>query len=364
MSNELAVLPKETALQVFQQPNGLDPILKTIRAEIDAFKPDMTTASGRAAIASFAYKVARSKTYLDDTGKELVAELKSIPTKIDAERKRVRELLDAWKDEVRRPLTEWEQKEETRVKKHSDNLASLTELGIMFSSEPDSLSLKDRIAAIEGVTVDDTWQEFKDKALQAKGDGLASLHTLLVTAEKREAEAAELQRLRDEAAARLRRENEERIAKEAADKARAEAEAKAAAERAEVERKAREEREAAERKQREAEQKARQEKEAAAAREAGLKRQAEKAEQDRKDAEERAVRAAAEERARIEKKQADDAEAARREAERREADKVHKTKINRAALAALVEGGVPEKAAKQAIQLIAKKAVPHVSIAY
>jgi hypothetical protein len=42
-----------------------------------------------------AYKVARSKTALDDGGKKLVADLKQIPKKIDAERKRVRDPLDA-----------------------------------------------------------------------------------------------------------------------------------------------------------------------------------------------------------------------------------------------------------------------------
>jgi hypothetical protein len=50
---------------------------------------------GREAIASMEYKVARSKTALDDGGKKLVADLKQIPKKIDAERKRVRDPLDA-----------------------------------------------------------------------------------------------------------------------------------------------------------------------------------------------------------------------------------------------------------------------------
>ncbi len=109
---QLAIVPpKETALQVFQQANGLDPYLQQIRAEIDSFVPDVSTKKGRDAIASIAHKVARSKTALDNVGKELVAELKEIPKKIDAERKRMRDTLDAWKDEVRAPLNEWEQAE-------------------------------------------------------------------------------------------------------------------------------------------------------------------------------------------------------------------------------------------------------------
>lgn len=88
-TNEIATIPtKENALAVFSAAQGLDPFLSVIRAEIDGFIPDVSTRKGRDAIASIAHKVARSKTALDNVGKELVAELKDIPKKIDAERKR------------------------------------------------------------------------------------------------------------------------------------------------------------------------------------------------------------------------------------------------------------------------------------
>src|SRR3546814_10114176 len=86
-----------------------------VRAEIDGFSGDVQTKKGRDAIASIAYKVAKSKTYLDGVGKELTDSAKELPKKIDATRKLVRDTLDAWKDEVRTPLTEWEQAEESRV---------------------------------------------------------------------------------------------------------------------------------------------------------------------------------------------------------------------------------------------------------
>lgn len=90
-----AVPPQETALAVYSAPNGLEPWLQQIRAEIDGFTPDISTRKGRDAIASMAYKVARSKTALDEVGKKLVADLKEVPKKIDAERKRVRDTLEA-----------------------------------------------------------------------------------------------------------------------------------------------------------------------------------------------------------------------------------------------------------------------------
>ncbi|HBP0262862.1 TPA: hypothetical protein L5P72_006465, partial [Pseudomonas aeruginosa] len=121
--NQLVEVPaKETALQVYSAANGLDPFLAKIREEIDGFVPDVTTRKGREAIASIAYKVARSKTALDNVGKELVAELKEVPKKIDAERKRMRDLLDSWQAEVRSPLTEWEEAEAARVARHQGEI--------------------------------------------------------------------------------------------------------------------------------------------------------------------------------------------------------------------------------------------------
>ena len=116
MSNDPEIVVNETnALAIFTATNGLDPYLDKIREEIDAFVPDLTSADGRKDIASIAYKVAKSKTALDKTGKALVSRLKEQPKLVDAERKRMRVLLDLWREEVRRPLAEWEDAEQIRA---------------------------------------------------------------------------------------------------------------------------------------------------------------------------------------------------------------------------------------------------------
>lgn len=108
-SKELAYVPaKEKAMQVFTTEGALDPYLAHVRAEIDAFKPDLTTKKGRDAIASMAYKVSQSKSALETLGKALADEAKDIPKKIDASRKKMKETLDAWRDEVRKPLDDWQ----------------------------------------------------------------------------------------------------------------------------------------------------------------------------------------------------------------------------------------------------------------
>lgn len=339
-ATEITLVPKETALQVYSAANGLDPFLAKIREEIDGFTPDVSTRKGREAIASIAYKVARSKTALDNVGKELVAELKEVPKKIDAERKRMRDLLDSWQDEVRRPLTEWEQREEMRKAKHQ---AGIDQINLRLECRDlDSAELKSNIAWLESMTIGEDWEEFETEAARAKDKALAALRDALVVREKYEAEQAELAELRRKQAEQEQKDREARIAQEAAEKAQREAEVKAQAER-----------------------------DAAAQRERELELQAERAkraeleahqraEQAERDAQARAEQAAAAERQR----QADEQARIEAEAKAREADKEHRAAINRAALEAFVAAGMPEECAKQAITLIAKRQIPNIHIDY
>lgn len=348
----IATPPKETALQVYTAPHGLEPYLAKIKEELDAFVPDVSTKKGRDAIASIAYKVAKGKTALDNIGKELVADLKDVPKKIDAERKRMRDLLDKWKDEVRAPLTEWEQAEEDRVQRHKTFIEMLESRGSLvhdFAAQ----TLRDTIAIVEAVIVDDSLQEFEAEAHRAKNKTLETLRAALVVREKSDAEARELAQLRAEAAAREQKDREERIAREAEDRAKREAEATAQAEREATARRESEARAAAER------------------RELELKLQAERSEREKAeaiqreqkakaDAERQAAEAVAAEQRRVESLRLAEA----KETERRERDKAHKTAVNRAALDAFVTGGMTEECAKLAVTLIAKKAIPAVSITY
>jgi len=170
------------------------PFLAQIRAEIDAFVPDVSTKKGRDAIASMAYKVAKSKTALDGLGKELVAELKQIPALIDAERKRMRDTLDAWRDEVRKPVDDWEAEQ-----------AAIEAKRLADEAEAERVRLAE-IAARE---------------LQEQVDRDHELAIYLYADYLREKEAAAKQAIIDaEIAAQKQKEREEQIAKEAAENAR------------------------------------------------------------------------------------------------------------------------------------------------
>lgn len=335
MTTELVTINPADALTVFTTPNAIDPLLYKVRAAIDAFQPDTSTAKGREAIASIAYKVARAKTYIDGEGKKLADVQKEIPKKIDATRKTIRDTLDAWKDEVRAPLTAWEKAEDDRISYHKSLIAHIEACGNgMIGGELQPFGVLFRELE-EKIVVGPSFEEFEADAHRAKDGALAKLKVAFAEHQKREKEAEELARLRAEAAAREQADREAKIAAEAADRSRKEAEAKAAAEKKAAEDAARREREASER------------------RELELKLAAEQAERRAADAEAKAKRDA-------------DAKAAAEAAEtsRREADKAHRTKVNNAAVSAMVESGVGQETAKRVVEMIARKQIPHVSISY
>ncbi|MGC6389694.1 hypothetical protein ACMV8I_18815 [Ewingella sp. S1.OA.A_B6] len=113
-SNELVIVEPKNALTVFTKPDEIESILLKVEQEVGSFVPDVSTKKGRDAIGSLGLKIARTKTYLDGLGKDLVDEYKEIPKKIDANRKTVRDRLDALKAKTLKPRDEWDA-EQARV---------------------------------------------------------------------------------------------------------------------------------------------------------------------------------------------------------------------------------------------------------
>lgn len=339
---DLVVIEKANALAVFTSQAQLDPLIEAIEKEARSLVPDLSTKKGRDAIASMAHKVARSKTYIDNAGKDLVAELKALPKQIDESRRLVRERLDALKDEVRRPLTEWEAEQE-RIKAeeamnamHAEALVMNENIDLQRAIQYES---DHEMALLMNEKIDREREEARQKAEQAKREHEERI--------KREAEE-KVRREADEAAKReieaaAAREREATLAKE-----RAEREAKELAEKAERDRIEAEQR--AEREKQEALAKAERERIAAE----------EKAKREKEEAIQR-ERAAAEarEQARLaEEKRIKDEEA------RRAADKEHRKTINNKALQDLIAAGVPEECAKLCITAIAKGNITAISINY
>jgi membrane protein involved in colicin uptake len=264
-ATDLVVIEKSNAMAVFTSNEQLDPIIEAIEKEARSLVPDVTTKKGRDAIASMAHKVARSKTYIDNTGKDLVAELKALPKQIDESRRLVRERLDLLKDEVRRPLTEWEAEQE-RIKAEEEAKVKAEEARKKFEADHEMALLmneshdrevaekkaeveRQRIAHEEELTrqaAEQAKREAEEKAERERAEAARREAELKLKAEQAERDriAAEQKAEADKKAAAEKAEREkqeaiaaeQRKAQEAADKVRREAEAKEAARLAEEKR--------------------------------------------------------------------------------------------------------------------------------
>ncbi|ENT2836541.1 coiled-coil domain-containing protein [Klebsiella michiganensis] len=318
---ELVVIEKKNAMAVFTNNDQLDPLIELIEKEARSLVPDVTTKKGRDAIASMAHKVARSKTYIDNAGKDLVAELKALPKQIDESRRVVRERLDALKDEVRRPLTEWEAEQERIKAEEAMNAlhAEALEMNIKFDQELAAKFEADHEMAL--LMDKDIDRERADKAAEAE--------------RQRIAHEEEIKRL---AAAAAAREVEQRAQREREEAALREAALKAQAEQAERDRIA-------------AEQKAEADKRAAV--EAERRKAQEEADRIRREAEQREQERLAEE-----KRKAD-------EQARREADVNHRKAIGTDIVKALqANTSLTRDQSIEVLTAIKDGNIPHTGISY
>ena len=352
---ELMALPsdKKGIEQVFIEGQDIDSTIAKIREEAKNLPVDMTVRKNREEVASFAYKIARSKTAVDKAGAALSAEYKEIPKKIDANRRAYKDAFESLQAEVRSPLNQWEQAEKERVQRHEQRIESIKQ-NTDLDEDACSLSIGSAIRMLNELVIDESWEEFETEAHRVKNDRLTQLQGQLEKRIKYESEQAELEQLRKAAAEQAQKDREAQIAREAAEQARKEAEQAAQAEREKAER----ERIAAEM----AAEKARRDLELAEQRRVAQENQAKL---DAIAAEKRALeQAEAAKQAEIDRQAA---EAKRIESERlkREADTQHKGAINRKALADLVEHtDLTEDQAKQVIKCIAKRLITNVSINY
>lgn len=310
--------------------NGLNKYLDKIRQAVDEV-PDVSTAKGRARIASLAASASRSKTAIEKPGREYLRHLKEQPKIIEAELRRFVIECDEIRDETRRPLTEWEAEQE-RIKQEAE-----------AKKAADDLAAEIEVAHEMALLMNDAFnRDAKEKAEEVE---------------------------------RLRKAHEEFIAKEAADKAKREM---AEAAQREIDESAARERDALLAKER-----AEREKQEASEL-AGRNRIAaeQKTEQDKKDAAAKAEREKQEaiaaeqckaqetaDRIQREAKQKEDARLAEEkrvadEAAKRAADVEFRRTINRQAVADLIANGLPEDCAQKCVAAIAKNLISSVRITY
>ena len=326
------VIEAKNALAVFTQPDHIESILQQVEKEVNSFVPDVSTKKGRDAIASLGLKVAKTKTYLDGLGKDLVTEYKEVPKKIDASRKTVRDRLDALKEKVLLPKLE-------------------------FEAEQERLKLEAvRIAAEEAYSV--MWQEAHEMDASITAEQLVKKESdhemalLMNDAFDRDAKA------KADEVERLRKAHEEFIAQQAAEKAKREVEEKAKRDIEAAEQRERDAKLAQER----AEQKAEQDKKDAAAKSEREKQEAIAAEQRKAQEEADRIKREAQQKedARLaeEKRVADEAAA-------RAANEAHRKTIGTAVVNGLIEhAGLTREQAISTLKALINNQIPHTNIHY
>lgn len=181
---------KINILQLFSDKNLIESMIIAVSKKAREHNPDLSSESSRKAIASNAYLVSRTKTFLEKPAKDLSSKKKEALKKeietIDGCRKLWCESLDSLRDEVRKPLTDWENSENERIEREKAEAEFLSDWDDAIHEN----DLFDRQREIERKESELRRQEEERKA-------------------KEEAERFE----------RERKEREERIAKEAAEAA-------------------------------------------------------------------------------------------------------------------------------------------------
>ena len=324
-NNALIVVDKLDPIEIFVK-GGLDIVIETIskRAEEELKDATLETARGRKIYASVAYKIARSKTLLDDMGKELTIEQKRQIKKNDVNRNLLWERCEKLQSEKRKPLTDWEAAEDARIAKEKAD----AEFAQAWCDAHAEHTLWLKAKELDALKAEMARKEAEQKA-------------------KEEAERiAKEQKEAQEKAAKEAAERATREAEQAAEKARIEAAAKAQAIIDEAQRKEREASEAAAKAERDriaAIEKAKSDQEAAVkAAEARAKEEADRKERERLSAEAKA----------------------KAEAERIASNRAHQAKINKEAMADFISIGFDDERSKAIVVAIASGKIRNVKIQY
>jgi len=190
---------------VFADKESMNVLLNQIEAmaefEGEEFS-DLDDPKVRDQIKSLAYKVSRTKTFIDAEGKKLVDELKARCKPIDSARKTAREFLDDLRDGIKKPVIEWEEKDAKRDLEERNEIDSFREL-----SNAETIDEANENLAVlhEWNPEEKEWRDDfrKDEAVNAKQKTIDSLKKIIdnlqaIAKQKAEKEAFEKEKAEHE----------------------------------------------------------------------------------------------------------------------------------------------------------------------
>ena len=214
-AGELIALDKINPIQVFSTENGLDPLIKRIKEEVEKEVLDPSDEKGRTRIRSLARKIGGAKMRLKEMGQGLTEDWRQKTKAVTTETSRMEKEIDAIRDAVLKPLEEYEARAAERKAKFENRINEILTAADFF--EP--LTADELKARIDKITVlyKHEWEEFEVRATQAWEQVKPKLYKLLEERTKYEADQAELERLRQEKEESERKERHEAALKKMSD---------------------------------------------------------------------------------------------------------------------------------------------------
>lgn len=210
----------EAARELFLTPGALRPFVEMIEADARGLVADVNTRDGRKQIVDNCKWLKKVTNRFDDFRKNIVAELKEMPKKVDENGRIARVYLENVHADLMRPIVEIEQREEKlRILADRPNILTAA----------DAATLARELA--EAQAMDDSAEEWKESTATAKAVKIGLVEALEALLEKRKAHEAELAEFEAHKKAKAEQELRERIERETREKIeREQAEKEAAAE--------------------------------------------------------------------------------------------------------------------------------------
>lgn len=208
---DLVVFDESEITGIFDKDNGVEELFEKLKANVFPVIHDVSDKKNRDQIKSLAYSVSRSKTAVDNYGKELVAGIKEQAKVIDNKRKFWRDECDKLRDSVRAPLTAWENEQQAKIDAVKEKIDSMKNYSVVsIDTTPEEIQKRiDRIKKAE--LSEEVYGDLLSEAKLVKYEAIESLESALIASvEHQKQQNEKLEKIKQEAVAQEREEARKR----------------------------------------------------------------------------------------------------------------------------------------------------------
>lgn len=211
-TKELTVLDEFKILEIYKY-DVIERAAEAIETEVMSEVVDVTTSKGREREKSLAFKVSQAKSRVVKMANASVEVARATVKGVTSERQRLEARFDGIRDKRKEASVKWDVEEQERCGVHKGKIQHIRWMGEQGREEGISnlTNFVEQLLEIDP----STFEEYEAEGELVKAESLRLLNELLLAAKQREADAAELKKLQDEAAER-KVEDAEREAKEKA----------------------------------------------------------------------------------------------------------------------------------------------------